>query len=246
MGAAVTGMGDPGRPDGPLRPWRTVARNLPEHGDNAIHTDAGARAAGFERALVAGTTVYAYLSHPVSAGLGDAWLHHGGAEVRFSSPVFADDVVDLVVDGLTVVAEVEGRPKAELVALPSPPPPGPPSGERLAPLTFDLDDSLVGYGRRAGDDLDLFDDPDLVHPVVWPIIGNRTTIATCVDGPWVHVRSRIGHHRPVRPGDSLVVEPWLTRRFGSRAGERVVLDLAVTCGARLVATIEHESIVELA
>jgi len=35
--------------------------------DNAIHTDEGAVAAGYERALVAGTTVYAYLTRP--------WIH---------------------------------------------------------------------------------------------------------------------------------------------------------------------------
>jgi hypothetical protein len=35
-------------------PWTVVARNLPEHARNPIHTDAGAHAAGLPRALVAG------------------------------------------------------------------------------------------------------------------------------------------------------------------------------------------------
>ena len=47
-----------------MRSSAVVARNLPEHARNAIHTDAGARAQGFPRALVAGVTTYAYLVHP--------------------------------------------------------------------------------------------------------------------------------------------------------------------------------------
>ena len=37
-------------------PWSVTAQNLPEHARNAIHTDEGAQAAGFPRALVAGVT----------------------------------------------------------------------------------------------------------------------------------------------------------------------------------------------
>ena len=52
-------------PDGvpPLRDHQVVAQNLPEHARNPIHTDEGARAAGFDRALVAGVTTYAYLAN---------------------------------------------------------------------------------------------------------------------------------------------------------------------------------------
>ena len=73
--------------------WTVTARNLPEHARNAIHTDAGAQAAGFPRALVAGVTTYAYLTHPLAAGWGLAWLSGGGGEVRFRSPVFEHDDV---------------------------------------------------------------------------------------------------------------------------------------------------------
>ena len=66
-----------------LQPWTVRARNLSEHADNLIHTDAGARAAGFPAALVAGVTTYAYLTHPVVA----AWGSTGSptAVVRFVS-----------------------------------------------------------------------------------------------------------------------------------------------------------------
>ena len=45
--------------------WSVHAKNLPEHSRNAIHTDEGGKAAGFDGALVAGVTVYAYLTNPI-------------------------------------------------------------------------------------------------------------------------------------------------------------------------------------
>ena len=60
-------------------PWPVVARNLSEHSSNPIHPDAGAQAAGFPAALVAGVTTYAYLTHPIVAAWGRDGLEHGGA-----------------------------------------------------------------------------------------------------------------------------------------------------------------------
>ena len=74
-------------------PWSIVARNLPEHANNSIHTDEGAKAAGFEKALVAGVTSYAYCLHPVIEHFGLDWLASGEAEVRLRSPVFDGDLV---------------------------------------------------------------------------------------------------------------------------------------------------------
>ncbi len=54
--------------------WSIKAQNLPEHARNPIHTDAGAQAAGFPRALVAGVTTYAYLTHPLIVAWGEDWL----------------------------------------------------------------------------------------------------------------------------------------------------------------------------
>ena len=79
-----------------MRSSAVVARNLPEHARNAIHTDAGARAQGFPRALVAGVTTYAYLVHPAIDAWGLDWVAHGGGEVRFRRPVFDGDTVRCV------------------------------------------------------------------------------------------------------------------------------------------------------
>ena len=60
-----------------LDTWSTVAVNLPDHANNAIHTDGGARAAGFTSALVAGVTVYAYMTHVPAVAWGREWLASG-------------------------------------------------------------------------------------------------------------------------------------------------------------------------
>ena len=76
--------------------WSVRARNLPEHARNPIHTDEGGRAAGFDAALVAGVTVYAYLTRPIVEAWGEGWLRRGGAHVEFHAPVQAEDRVDCV------------------------------------------------------------------------------------------------------------------------------------------------------
>ena len=59
-----------------MEAWSARARNLPEHAGNPIHTDEGGRAAGFDAALVAGVTVYAYLTRPIveAWGMGQTYL----------------------------------------------------------------------------------------------------------------------------------------------------------------------------
>ena len=79
----------------PLGSHRVVARNLAEHARTPIHTDAGAQAAGFPRALVAGVTTYAYVANIPARDWGTEWLDHGGAEVRFRKPVFDGDTLTI-------------------------------------------------------------------------------------------------------------------------------------------------------
>ena len=238
-----------------LHPWSTAAVNLPEHADNPVHTDVGARAAGFEAALVAGTTTHAYLTHPAAAGWGEAWLDHGWSELRLRAPVFDGVTVDLVPvadssASATIEARVDGTVKATLAVALEPPTPGHPwEGrqmlETLPPFTVDLGDGIGDYGRRAGDDLDLYRTTGRAHPSVWSVLGNRATSLNYVDGPWVHVRSEIRHLAPAMAGDRVTVRAALLDRIDSRAGERVVLAIEAVVNDSVVALIEHESIIRL-
>ena len=77
----------------PLPAYRVEARNTSATSENKIHDDATAQRLGFRGGLVPGVTVYAYLTEPLVAGLGSAWLERGTATVRFAKPVFEGEEV---------------------------------------------------------------------------------------------------------------------------------------------------------
>ncbi|MEM8705871.1 MAG: hypothetical protein AAGE98_05395 [Actinomycetota bacterium] len=226
--------------------WSIAAVNLPEHADNPVHTVEGGLAAGYDGAVVAGTTIFAYLTRPVAEAWGRAWLVGGGHEVWFRGPVLADDPVVVAGGPDEVTAMVGERVCARLVPQRLADAPDDPAGDRLDPLVVELDDRWAGYAARAGEDLSLYNDERLVHPSVWPSLANRVFATQLVNGSWVHTRSRIRHLGPAAPGDTVVVESWETDRFSTRAGERAVVDMRMTVGDRLVCAVEHEAIVRLA
>jgi acyl dehydratase len=75
-----------------------VGATLPEHRvtagmpadpvENKIHEDDLARRMGFRGGLVPGVTVYAWMTHPVVAALGPAWLERGSFTARFAKPTY--------------------------------------------------------------------------------------------------------------------------------------------------------------
>jgi acyl dehydratase len=233
------------------QPWTVTAVNLPEHGNNAIHTDAGARAAGFPRALVAGVTTYAYLTHPLVEAWDLDWLRAGGGEVRFRSPVFDGDEVrctprfddqQIVVDALVD----DDRPRATLtVTTDAGPPPATRDGELLRTREVRLEDQWSDeYGLRAGDHLPLYSELGIVHPAVWPSLANHLVAAELVRGSWIHTRSIIRHHGVGRVGATAAIHGVVVDRF-QRSGERAVVDVVIEVDGEIVATLEHEAIVAL-
>lgn len=232
-----------------LQPWSTTAVNLPDHADNLIHTDAGARAAGFESALVAGATVYAYMTHPAAQAWGKEWVAHGGGELRLRRPVFDRDPVDCVITndetGPVVTATVAGDARASLALWGSGDAPALRDGERLKDHVVELQDSHADYGIRCGDDLTLYAEDQIAHPVTWVNMANVVFIENLVTGPWIHVRSRIFHEGLASVGQTIRVTSNLVERFDSRAGERALVDMRFFADDVPVATIEHEAIIVL-
>lgn len=86
--------------------YRVKARNVSSTGENAIHDDDTARRYGFRGALVPGVMVYAYMTQPLAAAFGPAWLMRGTASVRFVKPVL--DGEELVVRGAVTAREAAG------------------------------------------------------------------------------------------------------------------------------------------
>ncbi|MGA8680042.1 MAG: hypothetical protein ABSB54_07555 [Acidimicrobiales bacterium] len=234
-------------------PWSITARNLPEHARNPIHTDAGAQAAGFTRALVAGVTTYAYCCHPVIERFGLDWVCSGEAEVHFVSPVSDGDlllfeVVERSDGGLDVVATTP-RQSGSLVTMSAwrghrgnfelrP-------GEPLAPITVRLSGEYgADYAARAGDDQPDCGLAGVLHPAVWPAIANSVFRSQLVRGSWIHTRSIIRHFALAPSGAEAEVSGVVFRRF-HRRGERAVADVAVRVDGAIVATLEHEAIIDV-
>jgi hypothetical protein len=228
----------------PLVSWSAAAPNLAEHADE------GGRAAGYPAAIVAGTTVYALMTHPPAAAWGVDWIGGGGAEVRFRDAVLADEVVECVVtegDDDTWAVEAIARDVARATTTVWRDAEGwdPRDGEALEPLVTMLDERWSHYGLRSGDDLALYDAEDLVHPAAWPCLANRIFATQLVSGAWIHTRSRIAHLAPVRRDVAAVVHPTVIDRFDTRAGTRAVVDCIITVDDTPVCVVEHEALVEL-
>lgn len=77
--------------------YTIVARNASTDSENRIHSDEVARRHGFRRGLVPGTTVYGYVVSGLLelTGVGPAWSERGEASVRFRSPCYEGDPVEV-------------------------------------------------------------------------------------------------------------------------------------------------------
>ncbi len=232
-----------------FEPWSTTAVNLTEHAENPIHTDAGAIAAGYPSAVIAGTSVYAYLAHPVWVAWGDDWLRSGGGEVRFREPVFAGDVVDCAAepgsDRAVVTARVAGVERATFEAWRRAGGRPARAGTRLGPVDTELVEAYADYGLRVGDDLVDFSARAIAHPATWIALANRIFLANLVDGPWIHTRSRIYHRAIAAVGARIHVEAILVDRYASGRGRRALVDVTIAADGVPVAVVEHEALIDL-
>jgi acyl dehydratase len=234
------------------RPWSIVAQNLPEHARNRIHTDEGAQEAGFPRALVAGVTTYAYLTHPLAVAWGLDWVAGGGGEVRFRRPVFDRDAVRCEITatdgGVTIAAFTDEpeQPRAVLRAVARADALTPIRDGEVLPVKHVRLDGEWGanYGVRAGDPFDLYTRNGVVHPAVWPALANHVVHTEIARGSWIHTRSIVRHHAVAPEGSHAEVHATVVRRFESH-GERAVLDVHIVVDGIAVASLEHEAIVAL-
>lgn len=232
--------------------WTVTAQNLAEHARNPIHTDAGAQAAGFPRALVAGVTTYAYLTHPVAAAWGEQWLSHGGGELRLRRPVFDHDIVQCVPrpDGdaveIQAITSEPNQPRATFRAVPTAgPAPQIRDGHPIAIRAFHLiDNHGPNHGEHVGDDLSLYAQHNLVHPAVWPKLANDVIHKEVATGSWIHTRSIIRHHALVYGGSTLEIHSAIVDRF-TRSGERIIADFHMVVDGVIAVSIEHEAIISL-
>lgn len=232
-------------------PFVVVAQNLPSHARNPIHTDAGAQAAGFVSALVAGVTTYAYLCHPPIAAWGLDWVANGSGEVRFRSPVYAGETISCTptADGqaFEAVGSHPDQPavRARLVThLPDAHPVT--RSERIADYRMKLDGEFGSdYAELAGDPLTLCRDHGVVHPAVWPALANHIVHRELAQGSWIHLRTRFEHHTLAPVGAVADIESTVIDRY-ERSGQRAVVNVRIRVDGIVTASLEHEAIIRLA
>jgi len=235
-----------------IREWSIDARNHPDHARNPIHTDVGAQAAGFPRALVAGVTTYAYLTHPVVVAWGETWLRSGGGEVRFRRPVFDKDTLRccpvVSESGISIHALTDepDQPRATFSLLrDAGSAPAMRAGTQLVTHHVSLVGNLADqYGINVGDSLPLYTENGWVHPAVWTALANDVVHTQIARGSWVHTRSIIRHHDIGHVGSVAEVRATVAKTFESH-GERAVLDIHILIDQKIVASLEHEAIIAL-
>src|SRR5580765_1442952 len=77
-------------------PRHRVSAQMPaDTTENKIHEDGLAREMGFRGGLVPGVTVYAWMTHPVVAALGEPWLERGTFTARFQKPVYFGEPITI-------------------------------------------------------------------------------------------------------------------------------------------------------
>ena len=198
-------------------------------------------------------TTYAYLTHPAvagtTAGWGVEWLRSGGAEVRFRAAVLDGDPIDCVPvqgdDGWTIEARVGPQVRAEMAVWAHGAPWPMRDGDPLESVEVALDDRWSDYAARAGDDLALYGESGLVHPVAWLRMANDVFHSQLVTGPWIHTRSRVQHLGLAHIGGIARVDATVVRRFRTSAGARAVADVEISVDGVPMVMIEHEALVAL-
>jgi len=74
-----------------LPDFHVSAATPAEPSENRIHQDDMAQKYGFKGGLVPGVIMYAWMTHPVVAALGPAWLERGLFETRFPKPIYYEE-----------------------------------------------------------------------------------------------------------------------------------------------------------
>lgn len=234
--------------------YRTVARNPATASENRIHADDVARVHGFRGGLVPGVTVYGYIATGLLElpGFGESWSERGDASVRFRSPCYDGDEVEVdyrsvdagafnvevtVGDVLCVTGVVSVPAEAEAPPGRSVPWAAGPAPERAK--RPDASDSTLAAGTVLGtiglrtdplavaEYLERIGAPQLdgragIHPGMLLEGANWVLSSNVVLPPWIHVGSEIRHYRAVGVGEPVEVAARVEREWLHDRGHRFV------------------------
>lgn len=237
----------------PLTIHRIRAINTVRDSENRIHADDVAAQYGFRAGLVAGVTVYGYMTEPIIASAPE-WLEHGSMQVRLLEPFYDSDQVIVKAEtqddgSIAVTAEREdGAVCARGTAIASPIPQETPETIPEAPLPA-RDQRPVPT-------------PETVLPGA--LLGSVTATLECATqekilqlsndiliqnfrlGPWLHVSSELRNWSAAKPGDQISVRGRILDRFDRKGHEFVVADVMLIADhRRLLQAVRHTAIYRL-
>lgn len=248
------------------------AHNTSTASENKIHDDKVARRYGFERGLVPGVDVYAYLTRPAVQRWGVEWLERGAATAQFVNPAYDGDELFVTVsehpDSLDAYAlSPAGRfcasthtwlptddRRPELADYPELPLADPTLAPTLAALStlpalgslgdaFDAEKGLR-YLDDVGDPLELYRQLRVAHPG-WLLRWSNWILKRNVAlGPWIHTASELQHYGLVRDGAMLQIRGGISEAFERKEQTFVVLDLVLLADGALVQSVRHSAIVQ--
>ncbi|GAC1528383.1 MAG: hypothetical protein NVS3B12_00260 [Acidimicrobiales bacterium] len=244
--------------------YTVTATNWATASENKIHDDNVARQFGFGGGLVPGVTLYAYLTRPMVELWGTEWLGHGGAEVRFASPVYDGDTVTTDLDP----PRLELRNSAGSVCasgsawVDSPPVEVPDVG--FAPLpasrpeasTASLEVGTVlgsvehrfdatqtsAYLEMIGDEVGIYRTEGIAHPGWLLLDANQALVANVVLGPWIHVGSRVHNLRAVTDGQQISTRSRVAAEYERKGHRFVKLDVVTMADDDAALVVRHTAI----
>ncbi len=233
--------------------YRTRAINSVRDSENRIHADNVALQYGFRAGLVAGVTIYGYMTEPIIAHAPE-WQVGGAMQVRLLEPFFDNDEVIIKAEAqpdgsITVIAErATGNVCARGTVLVNPAATDPPPVIPEAPLpSRDQRPAASAANVIPGALLGSFTaalESDSQEKLLQ--LSNEILIQNFRLGPWLHVSSDVRNWSAVRPGETVSVRGRVVDRFDRKGHEFVVADIMLIAnGSRLIQTVRHTAIYRL-
>jgi acyl dehydratase len=252
-----------------------VATNHSTSSENRIHSDDVAQQYGYRGALVAGVQVFGHMSYPLTETLGDAWMRDADVSVRFLSPAYHGDRLEVSlartdagrlqvdchnVDGTllaTLSATLEApRPANDLART---------RGPALAPERVNIDMNLIDIGEpfasehwqssleenrrfadQVEDDLPLYRDGAVIHPHLVLHYANQALMARFILPAWLHVGSELHFHRPLLAGETIEIRCVPTEKWERKGHQFIKVYIAYLVDDEPAVEIEHTAIFRIA
>ena len=257
-----------------IQTYEVEAYNISHAAENKIHDDTVARKLGFTGGLVPGVEVYAYMTEPVVARWGAAWLERGVMEVRLVKPVYdgrmarvtastrAEGGVDLRLEsedvlcatGHATVGSPTRPPELRDYQMRAIPANRPPADETslaegtwlsVAPLVLTAE-RLAEYLADVRERCAGYGRDGIAHPGLLLRLCNSALRDNVVLAPWVHTGSRVQNFAMARVGDALSARARVAKNY-ERKGHRLVdLDVSLIANDRTVlAHVLHTAVYRL-